>query len=63
MPALSGRLVYWQISRASASPPTSLLPAFAAFQSHYIFYTQEPDHVLIRVLIHVRQDLRPALFE
>ena len=33
------------------------------FQSHYIFYTQEPDYVLIRALIHVRQDLRPALFE
>jgi toxin ParE1/3/4 len=33
------------------------------FQSHYIFYTPEPDHVLIRTLIHVRQDLRPALFE
>jgi toxin ParE1/3/4 len=33
------------------------------FQSHYVFYTQEPDHVLIRTLIHVRQDLRPALFE
>jgi toxin ParE1/3/4 len=33
------------------------------FQSHYVFYTQESDHVLIRALIHVRQDLRPALFE
>lgn len=33
------------------------------FQSHYIFYTQEPDHILIRALIHVRQDLRPSLFE
>ena len=33
------------------------------FQSHYIFYTQEPDHILIRGLIHVRQDLRPSLFE
>jgi toxin ParE1/3/4 len=33
------------------------------FQSHYIFYTEEADHVLIRALIHVRQDLRPALFE
>ena len=27
------------------------------FQSHYIFYSQEPDHVLVRALIHVRQDL------
>ena len=33
------------------------------FQSHYIFYTQESDHVLIRAIIHVRQNLRPALFE
>ena len=33
------------------------------FQSHYIFYTEEADHVLIRTLIHVRQNLRPALFE
>lgn len=33
------------------------------FQSHYIFYTEERDHVLIRALIHVRQQLRPALFE
>lgn len=33
------------------------------FQSHYVFYTVESDYVLIRALIHVRQDLRPALFE
>jgi toxin ParE1/3/4 len=33
------------------------------FQSHYIFYTEEADHVLIRALIHVRQNLRPALFD
>lgn len=33
------------------------------FQSHYIFYTEEADHVLIRALIHVRQNLRPTLFE
>jgi len=30
------------------------------FQSHYIFYTEETDHVLIRALIHARQNLRPA---
>ena len=42
-----------------------LVPGYRRFrfQSHYIFYTQEPDHVLIRTLIHVRQDLRPALFQ
>lgn len=33
------------------------------FQSHHVFYTVEADHVLIRALVHVRQDLRPALFE
>jgi len=33
------------------------------FQSHYIFYTDEADHVLIRALIHVRQNLRPELFD
>ena len=33
------------------------------FQSHYIFYTHEPAHIFIRGLIHVRQDLRPSLFE
>jgi toxin ParE1/3/4 len=33
------------------------------FQSHYIFYTEENDHVLIRAVIHVRQNLRPSLFD
>ena len=33
------------------------------FQSHYIFYTQEGDPVLIRALFHVRQNLRTDLFE
>jgi toxin ParE1/3/4 len=33
------------------------------FQSHYIFYSEGPDHVLIHALIHVRQKLRPELFE
>jgi toxin ParE1/3/4 len=33
------------------------------FQSHYIFYTEEADYVLIRAIIHVRQSPRPALFE
>jgi toxin ParE1/3/4 len=42
-----------------------LVPGYRRFrfQSHYIFYTEEADHVLIRVLIHVRQNLRPTLFE
>jgi hypothetical protein len=33
------------------------------FQSHYVFYTEERDHVLIRAPIHVGQQLRPTLFE
>ncbi|MGJ0396143.1 MAG: type II toxin-antitoxin system RelE/ParE family toxin [Methylocystis sp.] len=33
------------------------------FQSHLIFYCDEGDHVFIRALIHVRQGLRPNLFE
>jgi plasmid stabilization system protein ParE len=42
-----------------------LVPGYRRFrfQPHYIFYTEEADHVLIRALIHVRQGLRPALFE
>ena len=33
------------------------------FQSHYVFYTEEGEHMLIRALIHVRQNLRTSLFE
>ena len=33
------------------------------FQSHYVFYFAEVDHVLIRGVIHVRQNIRPELFE
>ena len=33
------------------------------FQSHYIFFTRETDHVLIRALVHAHQNLRPDLFE
>lgn len=42
-----------------------LVPGYRRFrfQSHYVFYTVETSHVLIRALIHVRQNLRPALFE
>lgn len=32
-------------------------------QSHYIFFTNEGDHVVVRALIHVRKNLRPELFE
>ncbi|MBM3552008.1 MAG: type II toxin-antitoxin system RelE/ParE family toxin [Alphaproteobacteria bacterium] len=33
------------------------------FQSHVVFYCDEGNHVLIRALVHVRQGLRPSLFE
>lgn len=33
------------------------------FQSHSIFYSHAADHVLIRTIIHVRMNLRSALFE
>ena len=32
------------------------------FQAHFIFYTEETDHVLIRALFHVAFDIRPQLF-
>ena len=41
-----------------------LVPGYRRFrfQSHYIFYTEEAGHVLIRALPHVAQRLRPELF-
>lgn len=34
------------------------------FQSHYVFYTEESDGiVLIRAIFHVGQDIRPQLFD
>jgi toxin ParE1/3/4 len=32
------------------------------YQSHYVFYTEEPDHIVIRAIIHTKQNLRPQLF-
>jgi len=32
------------------------------FQSHYIFYTEESAHILIRAIIHSAQEMRPQLF-
>ena len=32
------------------------------YQSHYIFYAEEADHVLIRAIIHTKQNVRPQLF-
>ena len=33
------------------------------FQSHYIYYTEEPAFVLIRAVIHCAQQIRPQVFE
>jgi toxin ParE1/3/4 len=33
------------------------------FQSHFIFYTAEADHVVIRAVLHAARDIRPRLFE
>lgn len=33
------------------------------FQSHYVFYSEESEFVLIRALIHISMDLRSGLFE
>lgn len=33
------------------------------FQSHVIFYTEEPDGVLIRAVFHGAQNIRSELFE
>lgn len=33
------------------------------FQSHYIVYSLEPDHILIRRLVHVSQELRSDIIE
>ena len=34
-----------------------------SYQSHHLFYTIAPDHVLIRAILHKAQDLKPDLFE
>ncbi len=33
------------------------------YQSHYIFYTEEADHIFIRDIFHVSQNLRPSMFD
>jgi toxin ParE1/3/4 len=32
------------------------------FQAHFIFYTEEADHILIRAIFHHAQKIRPELF-
>ena len=45
-------------------PADDLKPRYRRFrfEAHYIFYTEETDHILIRAIIHTAQNLRPALF-
>lgn len=33
------------------------------FQSHFIFYSEQPDVVEIRAIVHSAKDIRPQLFE
>ena len=32
------------------------------FQSHFVFYTVEPDGIVIRAVLHGGRDIRPSLF-
>ena len=33
------------------------------FQSHAVFYTEEPDFILIRAVLHQAREIRPGVFE
>ncbi len=33
------------------------------YQSHYIFYSKQPDYIFIEAVIHVRQNIRRDLFD
>jgi toxin ParE1/3/4 len=33
------------------------------FQSHFVFYSDEADHIVIRAVLHTAMDIRPQLFE
>jgi toxin ParE1/3/4 len=33
------------------------------FQAHYIFYTEEPGHIVIRAIYHHSREIRPELFD
>lgn len=33
------------------------------FQSHLIFYTERPEYIEIRAIVHGTQDIRPQLFD
>lgn len=33
------------------------------YQSHYIFYTEQPDHILIEAILHVKRNIGRDLFD
>lgn len=33
------------------------------YQSHYIFYSEQKDHILIEAIVHSRRNIRPDLFD
>ncbi|MDX2259284.1 MAG: type II toxin-antitoxin system RelE/ParE family toxin [Hyphomicrobiaceae bacterium] len=33
------------------------------YQSHYLFYSQQPDHILIEAIVHTRRNIRTDLFD
>ncbi len=33
------------------------------YQSHYIFYSEQPGCILIEAIVHVRRNIRPDLFD
>jgi toxin ParE1/3/4 len=45
-------------------PADELRPGYRRhrYQSHYVFFTEEADHIVIRAIIHTKQNLRPQLF-
>jgi len=57
-----GLLADFPLMGASAEELAADLRRFR-FQSHFIFYTQEADFIVIRTILHISMNLRPSLFE
>lgn len=59
------RLAWLPTSLGIGSSSDELSPGLRRmrFQSHYVFFIDAGDYVAIRAVIHVRQNLRPELFE
>ena len=64
MPALCIPSAFLRIFRVSDCLADELRTGYRRYryQSHYVFYTEEPDHIVIRAIIHTKQNLRPQLF-